>query len=187
MDIKLVHNKLRALRAMIVLAIILITISCSFEAVSAKEVNDVNLDDGKYKMTATLRGGSGRASIESPAEVEIKDGKATVKVVWSSPNYQYMIVNGKKYNKENSDGNSEMKIPAVIDSAFPVQAMTTAMSKPYTINYIITLDSKNAEKISESNPIMLIMIIMLIIFLLAISGYFMYKRKQKNISEENTK
>ena len=46
----------------------------------------VDLEDGSYTAEVTLEGGSGRASIESPATLTVKDGKVTASIVWSSPN-----------------------------------------------------------------------------------------------------
>ena len=54
-------------------------------------------EDGTYTCNVTLEGGSGRATIESPTELTVADGKMTAKITWSSPNYDYMIVDGEKY------------------------------------------------------------------------------------------
>ena len=53
--------------------------------------------DGTYTCDVTLEGGSGRATVESPAALTVADGKMTATIVWSSPNYDYMIVDGEKY------------------------------------------------------------------------------------------
>ena len=92
-----------------------------------------------------LEGGSGRASITSPAEVVSKDGELTVKIVWSSSNYDYMIVDGTKYLNEAKNGeNSTFTIPfEKYGKATKVIADTTAMSKPYEIEYKITVDAPN--------------------------------------------
>ncbi len=56
-------------------------------------------------MNVTLEGGSGRATVESPAALTVADGKMTA-ILWSSPNYDYMIVDGEKYLPTNTEGNS---------------------------------------------------------------------------------
>lgn len=53
------------------------------------------LADGSYTIELTMEGGSGRASIQSPAQLAIADGAATATLEWSSPNYDYMLVNGE--------------------------------------------------------------------------------------------
>lgn len=106
----------------------------------------VDLEDGSYTAEVTLEGGSGRASIESPATLTVKDGKVTASIVWSSPNYDYMIVDGKKLLPVNTEGNSVFEIPvASFDTALDVIADTVAMSKPHEIEYKITFDSSTIK------------------------------------------
>ena len=52
------------------------------------------LADGEYDIDVTLEGGSGRASIESPTKLVVENGKMTLTVVWSSSNYDLMVVDG---------------------------------------------------------------------------------------------
>ena len=96
-------------------------------------------EDGTYTVEVTFEGGSGKAKIESPAEVTVKDGKATATVTWSSPNYDYMLVDGEKYLPVNTEGNSVFEIPvAAFDRPIPVVGDTVAMSKPHEIDYTLT-------------------------------------------------
>ena len=99
-------------------------------------------EDGTYTCNVTLEGGSGRATIESPTELTVADGKMTAEITWSSPNYDYMIVDGEKYLPVNTEGNSVFEIPvAALDTALAVTADTTAMSTPHEIEYTLTFDS----------------------------------------------
>ena len=100
------------------------------------------VEDGSYTIELTMEGGSGRASIQSPAQLAIADGAATVTLEWSSPNYDYMLVDGEKYLPVNTDGNSTFEIPvAALDTALAVTADTVAMSTPHEIDYTLTFDS----------------------------------------------
>lgn len=106
----------------------------------------VDLEDGSYTAEVTLEGGSGRASIESPATLTVKDGKVTASIVWSSPNYDYMIVDGKKLFPVNTEGNSVFEIPvASFDTELDVIADTVAMSKPHEIEYTLAFDSSTIK------------------------------------------
>lgn len=106
----------------------------------------VDLEDGTYTAEVTLEGGSGRASIESPATLTVKDGKVTASIVWSSPNYDYMLVNDEKYLPVNTEGNSAFEIPvAEFDTALDVIADTVAMSKPHEIEYTLAFDSSTIK------------------------------------------
>ena len=37
--------------------------------------------------------------------INVEGDKATATIVWSSPNYDYMLVDGEKYEPVNKDGN----------------------------------------------------------------------------------
>ena len=98
--------------------------------------------DGSYTCAVTLEGGSGRATVESPAALTVADGTLTATIVWSSPNYDYMLIDGEKYLPINTEGNSTFEIPvAALDTALAVTADTVAMSTPHEIDYTLTFDS----------------------------------------------
>lgn len=92
---------------------------------------------GEYAASVMLSGGSGKADIESPCTVTIKDNVAEALIKWSSPHYDYMIVNGEKYLPVNTEGNSEFRIPVELDRDMSVQADTVAMSEPHLIDYTL--------------------------------------------------
>ena len=95
--------------------------------------------DGTYTAAVVLEGGSGRATVESPAALTVADGKMTATIVWSSTNYDYMIVDGEKYLPTNTEGNSTFEIPvAALGTPLAVTADTVAMSKPHEIEYTLT-------------------------------------------------
>ena len=103
------------------------------------EVETTELSDGTYTVELDFEGGSGKASIFSPATISVADGKITATFEWSSPNYDYMIVDGEKYLPVNEDGNSVFELPvASLDEPMTVIGDTVAMSKPHEIEYTIT-------------------------------------------------
>ncbi len=110
-------------------------------ALSACAPADGTPRDGQYTVEVTLSGGSGRATVESPAELTVADGAATAVIVWSSPNYDYMLIGGTKYEPVNTGGNSTFEIPVVLDEDMPAVADTTAMSTPHEIDYTLRFDS----------------------------------------------
>lgn len=105
------------------------------------------LNPGSYEAAVTLSGGSGRASVESPAELTVaEDGSMTATIVWSSPNYDQMVVEGEQYLPTTTDPTSTFEIPvAALDEDLPVQAETTAMSEPHMIDYTLHFDSSTLE------------------------------------------
>ena len=122
----------------------------AFRTPRYKQLSDLNLTDGEYVIDVKLDGGSGRASVESPAKLTVSGGKATAHIVWSSNNYDFMIVDGEKYMPVNDNsGNSAFDMPVTaFDCKLPVQADTTAMSQPHLIDYTLTFDSSSIAKAS---------------------------------------
>lgn len=98
--------------------------------------------DGSYTCEVTLEGGSGRATVDSPAALTVADGKMTATIVWSSPNYDYMIVDGEKCLPTNTEGNSTFEIPvSALGVPLSVVADTVAMSTPHEIEYTLTFSA----------------------------------------------
>lgn len=97
------------------------------------------VEDGEYLVEITMEGGSGKASIESPAKMVVKNGESVVTITWSSPNYDYMLLDGVKYEPVNTEGNSIFELP-IKEFGVPVTVIgdTTAMSKPHEVEYKIT-------------------------------------------------
>ena len=114
------------------------------QEVHAQENAERSLREGKYLTNVSLEGGSGRASIESPMELYVDGEDYYLEVIWSSPNYTYMIVDGKTYYPVNKTGNSRFQIKVQdIEKPIPVIANTVAMSTPHEIEYVITVDTEN--------------------------------------------
>ena len=104
------------------------------------------VEDGSYTIELTMEGGSGRASIQSPAQLAIADGAATAILEWSSPNYDYMLVNGEKYLPVNTEGNSVFEVPVeTLDAPLTMIGDTVAMSTPHEVEYTVTFHSETLE------------------------------------------
>lgn len=105
-------------------------------------------EDGSYTAKVTLSGGTGRATIQSPAALRCSGGKFYATIVWSSPNFDYMKVNGVRYDLISAPGsNSVFEIPvAAFDTPLTVIADTVAMSEPHEVEYTVTFDSASLTK-----------------------------------------
>ncbi len=108
------------------------------------------ISDGEYTASVDLTGGSGRAHIESPCRIEIRQGKAYADIIWSSKNYDYMIVDDKTYEPVNTEGNSEFVIPVVLDKDMTVKADTVAMSTPHLIEYTLHFKLIDGDSSADS-------------------------------------
>lgn len=126
-------------------------VSVSNPMLSGNETEgSASLEDGIYSIDIIFEGGSGKAKILSPVAVTVANGKATAEVRWSSPNYDYMIVDEEKYLPTNKEGNSTFEIPvSKFDEPMEVIGDTVAMSKPHEVEYTITFDSKSATAKSK--------------------------------------
>ena len=106
----------------------------------------LGLEDGRYMVAVSLSGGSGKASVQSPTALYVKDGACTAIIGWSSPNYDYMKVDGVQYLPIPNEDNSAFEIPVFcFDRPMAVIADTVAMSEPHEIAYTLTFDSSSLE------------------------------------------
>ena len=119
----------------------------AFKEARYATAESLKLEDGEYNIDVKLEGGSGKASVESPAKLTVKDGKATAKIVWSSDKYDKMVVNYLEYTPEIADGHSVFEIPVgCFDYRMHIEAETTAMSEPHMIEYTLYFDSSTIKK-----------------------------------------
>ncbi len=117
---------------------LIIALVCVIGVLIGIKSSDGALADGVYSVEITMEGGSGKASIASPATLTVSDGKMYATIVWSSENYDYMIVDGETYFNENEGGNSTFTIPvAALDEELTVIGDTTAMSVPHEVEYTL--------------------------------------------------
>lgn len=108
----------------------------------------INITKDVNEIYVSLEGGTGKARLESPASVTKTDSGYVVTLTWSSPYYDYMIVDGDKYYPVNEEGNSVFEIPLKsFNDSIEVLADTTAMSEPHEIEYTIIFS--NEEIVAE--------------------------------------
>lgn len=111
-------------------------------------------EDGVYHIDFTFEGGSGRAELLSPAKVTVADGMATAAVQWSSSNYDYMVVNEKKYLPVSMEDGSLFEIPILkFDEPIEVIGDTVAMSRPHEVEYTLTFHSETMKKDDNASGI----------------------------------
>lgn len=136
---------------------------------SVKAMN-IDMDDGEYSIDVILAGGSGKASVSSPTLLIVKEGRAYARLVWSSSNYDYMIVGSDKYLDINEgEGNSTFEIPiTAMDKEMKVIADTTAMGTPHEVEYTLTfykesIGSKKQMPQEAAKRVLVIAVIIIIV------------------------
>lgn len=140
---------------------------------------DMKVQDGMYTMEVSLSGGSGKATITSPAQITVSEKQAVAKLEWSSPSYDYMIMNGKKYLPVNTEGNSVFEIPIlVLDEEIDIVADTVAMSQPHEISYTIVFHSDTLQKDGNTNITIILVCLIFLTAVITIVVLF-YKTRKK--------
>lgn len=137
----------------------------------------IDLHDGSYTIQVDMTGGTGKASITSPTTLTVIHGKAYATVLWSSPNYDYMIVGGEKIEPRNveEDSNSSFLIPIEkFDEPIKVIGDTTAMSTPHEIEYELTFHKDTIKRYSAK--LWLFMILALLIVLAGVLFFYWFWR-----------
>ena len=126
----------------------------AMKAESAPSGGDLGLSDGVYSVDVVMEGGSGKASVASPAALTVRDGTATVRLEWSSPHYDYMLVDGTRYEPVNETGNSVFEVPvSALEQPLTMIGDTTAMSVPHEIEYTMTfLPAGDAGAGGDADP-----------------------------------
>ncbi len=104
-------------------------------------------EDGEYSVSVELAGGSGKASVTSPTLLTVKDGVPVARIQWSSPNYDYMVVDGEKYLPIRTEGGSVFELPVSgLDEPMDVIGDTVAMSRPHEVEYTLTFQSGTIQE-----------------------------------------
>ena len=129
--------------------ILLSAVGCGMVKSSATP-ESLGLVNGLYQVEVVLSGGSGRATVESPAQLRVESGQAVATIVWSSSNYDYMIVDGVRYEPLTTEEHSTFEIPIDgFDCDMPVTADTVAMSEPHEIDYTLRFDSATLTAVAD--------------------------------------
>lgn len=175
------------LRKMLVLAFVMagVFVQMSADASAADadfEPAQIELKDGEYAIEVELEGGTGRATVTSPATLIVKDGLAYAQIEWSSSKYDYMLLGEEKYLPLNKEGNSVFEIPiTVFDEPMTVIADTTAMSVPHEVEYTLAfhMDTITSKDHSSLLAVQIAGVCVLMVILVCGGIYFVSKRKRK--------
>lgn len=84
----------------------------------------------------TFSGGTGKVTISCP-KLSVTNGAVTATLVFSSPNYPKVTVDGVAYTATHEGKTSIFEIPARVNEDMTVVGTTTAMSTPHDVEYTI--------------------------------------------------
>ena len=114
--------------ALAMIVSVLLVTSCQSQEAALPTGKNVQADSAaqeaewtEKEVNITLEGGSGKATIKSPVHVTKENGQIRAVLVWTSKNYDYIIVDGIKYPNENPGGESTFTIPVkTLDEPLPL-------------------------------------------------------------------
>ena len=131
------------------------------------------------RLKCALTGGSGRASVTSPAILQVQDEKAVIEIEWSDPNYDYMTMDGETYLPVNTEGNSVFELPVTaFDKEVPVTADTTAMSVPHEIEYTILLDSASIANAGKKPMEVIAVVYVATVIAVSITAWQIHRKRK---------
>ena len=111
------------------------------------ETDPAALQDGSYAVADfSFSGGSGKVTITCEA-LRVEGGAAVARIVFSSPRYGYVKVDGVRYDGTYTEDTSAFDIPVRLGADTVILGMTTAMSQPHEIEY--TLRVTPGERLTD--------------------------------------
>ncbi|MDD6213066.1 MAG: hypothetical protein PUB22_08030 [Clostridiales bacterium] len=151
---------------------------------SEAQAMEVHLSDGEYGIDVVLAGGSGKASVTSPTLMIVRDGRAYARVEWSSSSYDYMVVDGTRYdNLSEPEISSVFEIPiTVMDQEMQVLADTTAMGVPHEIAYTLTFYQETITgkaQMPQEAAKRVVVTALIIIVVGGVLNYFVKKKRRQ--------
>jgi hypothetical protein len=108
---------------------------------SSLSPEEAGLRIGSYSLKGELTGGSGKAHFDGPLLLTVEEEGSFLTFTMSSPYYDYVIVEGERFEPLEPDGNSTFRVPFErLNEDFLFTADTTAMSEPHEIDYSVRID-----------------------------------------------
>lgn len=95
-------------------------------------------------------GGSNKVNI-SCSKVTVKNGESFAEISFDSPYYEYVIIDGKKIYGDHDEESSTFTVPIVMDEDCTLIGMTTAMSEPHEIEYVIHVSILEDAVVQNTN------------------------------------
>ena len=96
-----------------------------------------DLPDGtRTPDSFSFSGGTGKVTITCP-EVRVQGGQAEATLVFSSPNYPTLKVDGENYEATHDGDTSVFEVPVALNREMEIVGTTTAMSQPHDVTYTI--------------------------------------------------
>ncbi len=105
-------------------------------------LEELGLADGSYEAELSLEG-EGRLQLISPMQLEVSDGEAQGFLVFDSTKYDYILIDGVRYDAEEGEEKSSFLIPVKeFDRAIAMVADSTAIAgMNVEQDYMLTIEA----------------------------------------------
>ena len=115
-------------------------------------------------------------------QLTVKDGVPVARIQWSSPNYDYMVVDGRHYDNLSEEGmNSVFEIPVLCwDGWMDAIADTTAMGSPVEVHYQLFFYRESVGSKNELPQEAAKRVLCVAVAIIVIGGVLNYILKKKN-------
>lgn len=145
----------------------------------------IDLKNATYTIEAMVTGNGGIGTIQTPTSIFVKEKKATVVLIWDTPAYDYMVVDGEKILAKSREGGSIFWIPVTgwdEEIQVIVGCETGTMKEEVCSLY---LDTSTVKKQGNNGP--LYFLIVLNIILAFLNALNMVRKRKLFVERVETK
>ena len=123
----------------------------------------IDLRNATYTVEAVMTGENGVGAIQTPTSVFVKDKKATVVLIWDTPDYNYIVVDGETIQAKSREGGSIFWIPVTAwDEEMPlVVGCDTGNIVERSCNLV--LNTSSMKKQGNNTPLYILIVINIIL------------------------
>lgn len=123
----------------------------------------IDLRNSTYTIEAVLKGDEGITAIQSPMSIFVDEKKATAVIVWDSPYYNYMIVDGEMIMAKSHEGGSVFWIPVTAwDEEIPI-VVNKGTGSGEELSCSLYLDSSTIKKQGTMTPLYVLIVLNIIL------------------------
>jgi len=145
----------------------------------------IDLKNATYTIEAMVTGDGDLGTIQTPTSIFVKDKKATVVLIWDTPDYDYIIVDGERIQAKSREGGSIFWVPVTAwDEAMELVAGCDT-GKARTEECSLYLDTSTIKRQGNNGPLYILIVINIILaFLNALN---MVRKRKMFVERVETK
>lgn len=123
----------------------------------------IDLRNATYTIEAMAAGDGDLGTIQTPTSIFVKDKKATVVLIWDTPDYDHMIVDGEKILAKSREGGSIFWIPVTAWDEDVPMIVGCETGKQREEAFTLYLDTSTIKKQGNYGPLYVLIVINIIL------------------------